>query len=56
MHPPFFALSSLQQVGTRKSQKPHWQTLAEQQAIVERVNKLMTMIDDLEKQVTERKE
>ena len=30
--------------------------LAEQQAIVERVDKLMTMIDELEKQVSERKE
>ena len=30
--------------------------LAEQQAIVERVNKLMAMIDELEKQVSERKE
>ncbi|MCK5590351.1 MAG: restriction endonuclease subunit S, partial [Candidatus Pacebacteria bacterium] len=30
--------------------------LPEQQAIVERVDKLMTMIDKLEKQVTERKE
>jgi len=29
--------------------------LAEQKAIVERVNKLMLMIDDLEKQVAERK-
>ncbi|MFH1476416.1 MAG: restriction endonuclease subunit S [Verrucomicrobiota bacterium] len=30
--------------------------LAEQQAIVERVDKLMAMIDELEKQVSERKE
>ena len=30
--------------------------LAEQQAIVDRVNKLMAMIDDLEKQVSERKD
>ena len=31
-------------------------TLAAQQAIVERVDKLMVMIDELEKQVSERKE
>ncbi len=31
-------------------------SLAEQQAIVERMDKLMTMIDELEKQVTERKD
>ncbi len=31
-------------------------SLAEQQAIVERVDKLMSMIDELEKQVTERKD
>jgi restriction endonuclease S subunit len=30
--------------------------LAEQRAIVERVGKLMAMIDELEKQVTERKD
>ncbi len=30
--------------------------IAEQQAIVERVHKLMAMIDELEKQVSERKE
>lgn len=30
--------------------------LAEQQAVVERIDKLMTMINELEKQVSERKE